>query len=286
MRLVAAAITATALLTLPLVRGPGGPVGTSCALADAAGHAAVIVQHGDGRAGPRVCVGFNGAAIGAEQTLAGSGIEYRTAFYPGVQGNAICQVDYEPSGPGPWTSDNCLGSQYWGLYISRRGGPWAASPVGVSDLVLADGDALGLTFGSRPPAPPRPQGVCPIPQPPPSPAAQSGGPPAGGRGGSGSTPGALSGATPFTTGSAATGAGAGQVAGGGSSAAGDRERPRGPRAASGAAVARVAGRATNPDTGIQHGLREGAAGLTAALVSILAMVGLLVFNMVRGGRPS
>jgi hypothetical protein len=285
MRLLAATMTSTALLTLPLARDPGGLPGASCALADGAAHAAVIVQHSDGRAGQRICVGFNGAAIGAEQTLAGSGLEYQTAFYAAVQGNAVCQVDYEPNGPGPWTSDNCLGSQYWGLYVSRRGGRWSSSPVGVSDLVLADGDALGLTFGSQPPAPPSPQGVCPSPQPSPSPAGQAGGPPAGGVvGGRGLSPGGLS--SPATSGSA-TGPGTGQAAGSGSPSSHDRGQPS---ATTGTAtrpgVGQLGGAATNQATGLQRGLTERAAGLMAALVASIAMAGLLVFNLVRGGRGS
>lgn len=288
-RLLAATITTAALLSLPLVPNAGGLPGASCALADGAAHAAVIVQHGDGRAGHRVCVGFNGATIGAEQTLAGSGLEYKTAFYPAVQGNAVCQVDYEPVAPGPWTSDNCLGSQYWGLYISKRGGPWSSSPVGISDLVLGDGDALGLTFGSRPPAPPPAQGVCPSPQPWPSPAGQAGAPPAAGRavGGGGLAPGVVSSPATSTSGSSAAGAGSGQAAAGGSPGVDDREHPSATAgAATGAAAARAAGGAPNQANELERGLTESAAGLTAALVAIMAMAGLLVFNLVRGGRGS
>jgi hypothetical protein len=287
MRLLAATITSTALLILPLVRDPGGLPGTSCALADGAAHAAIIVQHSDGRAGQRVCVGFNGAAIGAEQTLAGSGLEYQTAFYPAVQGNAVCQVDYEPNGPGPWTSDNCLGNQYWGLYVSRRGGRWSSSPVGVSDLVLGDGDALGLTFGSRPPAPPSPQGVCPSPQPSASPAGQAGGPPVGGVvGGGGLSRGGLSSPATSTSGSSAVGSGTGQAAGSGSPRSNDRGQPSATAGtATRPAAAQLGGAATNQATGLQRGL-ERAAGLTAAAVAIIAMAGLMVFNLVRGGRGS
>jgi hypothetical protein len=287
LRALRTAVSAATLLGALLLGAPGGAAHPGCALADSDSHGAVVVHHANGSAEQRICVGFNGAAIGAEQILAGSGLEYRTAFYPAVQGDAVCQVDYEPNAPGPWTSDNCLGSQYWGLYVSRRGGPWSSSQVGISDLVLADGDALGLAFGAQPQSPKRPQGICPSPQPTPSPTSQAYGRPAGSGGGRGSppSPGGPSSAASATAGSAATGAGTGPASSG-SPGASDREGPRSVPGAPQGAAARVGSSAARQATGTQGGLTDGVAGLTAALLAVLAMAGLLVFNLVRGGRSS
>lgn len=280
-RAMTTAAAATALLGALLVGAPGGAAHPSCALADAGSHAAVVVHHGDGRADQKVCVVFAGAGIGAEQTLARSGIEYQVAYYPAVQGDAVCQVDYEPTG-GPWTSANCLGSQYWGVYISRRGGAWYSSPLGISDIQLADGDALGLTFGSRPPLPPSPQGVCPPPQPMVTPSAPATAPTSGG---GGPPPGSGAG------GGGGAAAGGGGVAGGGAASGAIAAGPQPDRSSASPA-------GSQPPRGIARPLSPVPAtagrladfirrlreldGLLAASIAALAMAALAAYHLVAG----
>jgi hypothetical protein len=169
---------------------PGTPVQPICADAGSS-HAALVVQHGDG--GSRaMCVAFGGGTINGEDLLRNSGIQFSAVYYPGVGGDAICQIDGEPTTPqGGWNNNNCLGSgAYWGLYTAHYGGGWTSSPTGVSDISLGDGDAEGFHYarsGNSPPPSPTTAG-CPPPQPPANnpPGGAGGGNGSGGIGGSGS----------------------------------------------------------------------------------------------------
>ena len=166
-RLLRVSLLAPLLTTLFTAAGlaantalPGHP---TCADAAWTHHAALVVEHGDGRE-VRVCVGFDGSSIGGDQLLAASGIEAATAGTAAF-GTEVCQVDGEPATyPNTcWTTT----SPYWVVFVSRGGGPWSASNLGVSSQVFADGDAEGFRYdpqnGPQPP-PPSPQGTCVLTQ--------------------------------------------------------------------------------------------------------------------------
>lgn len=162
------ATTARTLLVLALVGAasavaPAAPgARTGCAYAAGAHHVALVVQHSSG-ATVRVCVGFDGDSVTADQVLQMSGVSYQEASYGGGLGKAVCQIDGEPASypPGCWTST----SPYWAMYVSRAGGGWAGSSLGVSSQVFRDGDGLGFHYVPQSaPAPPSvaAAGVCPL----------------------------------------------------------------------------------------------------------------------------
>jgi hypothetical protein len=143
-----------------------------CAYADGASHVAVVVQHGDGRVLSR-CVSNAGTGT---QVLDAATIQYATVHFGGSLGDAVCQVDGEPSTPpGGFTRDNCLGNPYWGLWAARRGGSWSPTSHGVTNTTFADGDAEGLRYGDGSTPPASPAGTCP--QAPPATATPAGGGP-------------------------------------------------------------------------------------------------------------
>ena len=169
-----ATAAAVAVAAVPLAAGGAavapalGPLAaTSCAEAATLDHAALVVEHGDGSV-IRVCVAFSGASITGEQLLAASGVEYATSSY-GSTGDAVCQVDHEPAQypPGCWTAS----SPYWALFVSRGGGSWTSSSLGVSQQTFAAGDAEGFRYEGQGDnsAPPSPSGTCPAPTAPPAP---------------------------------------------------------------------------------------------------------------------
>lgn len=136
---------------------------------------ALVVEHGSGAVLTR-CVGFDTASLTGEQVLQLSGVEYQGAQYGGNLGKAVCQIDYEPQ----TYPSGCFNSTspYWAMFVSRAGGPWAVSSLGVSSQVFRDGDAEGWRFDPQNGAaaqPPSPAGVCdPVaaaPSPSPSPPA-------------------------------------------------------------------------------------------------------------------
>lgn len=143
---------------------PGtGPLHPACAAAAGAHHVSLVVQHSGGRT-LDYCVGFEGDSVTGEQVLqlaaAQYGLEYRAVAF-GTLGDAVCQIDYEPqSYPATcWTST----SDYWSMWVSRGGGPWAGSNRGVSSQTFADGDAEGWHYvpqSGAAAAPPAPAGVC------------------------------------------------------------------------------------------------------------------------------
>jgi hypothetical protein len=171
-----------------LVLLPSTPLHPGCAWAAGSSHAALVVEHGDGRV-LDYCVGFDGASVTGEQLLQLAhtefGLEYGVESYGAGLGDAVCQIDYEPATYPP----NCLqaGSPYWNMFVSRAGGAWTGSNRGASTQTFADGDAEGWhwTSGGTGP-PPSPAGVCstappataPPPAAPPQPAANPGAAPA------------------------------------------------------------------------------------------------------------
>lgn len=161
-----AAVIVPAALLLAVLAWAGAPAGPgrTCAQAAGSAHVAVVVEHGGGQV-LAACVGFVGGSLTGAQVMDASGIEYATSGYGGGLGNAVCQVDHEPTTypPGCWTG----GSRYWSLFVSRAGGSWTPSDRGLSSQTFAAGDALGWHYvpqsgpGGGPP--PSPAGVCPEP---------------------------------------------------------------------------------------------------------------------------
>jgi hypothetical protein len=168
-RLVAVAPVLASLTVVAAVTRVGPAIGR-CAQASTMHHAALVVEHSDGSghgAGPviRVCVAFSEDTISGDTLLARSGVQYGT----GDSGQAVCQLDYEPSSYPP----QCLspGAPYWAMYVSRAGGSWAYSSQGFATQQFHDGDAEGFRYEGQSDgaAPPSPAGVCPPATPPTAP---------------------------------------------------------------------------------------------------------------------
>ena len=175
-RLLRVALLAPLLTTLFTAGGiasnaavPGRP---TCVDAAWTHHAALVVEHSDGRV-IRVCIGFDSGTISGDQLLASSGVEAATAGTAAF-GKEVCQLDGEPATyPNTcWTTT----SPYWVVFVSRAGGAWTASNLGVSSQVFANGDAEGFRYdpqsGPEPP-PPSPQGTCVLTAAPSAPAQRS-----------------------------------------------------------------------------------------------------------------
>jgi len=147
--------TGVALITTGAAPGAIG----SCSAATYAHRVALVVEHGNGGS-IRVCIGFDGSSITAEQVLQASGVEYATVSY-GSLGDAACQIDHEPASYPPtcWTST----SPYWVLFVARGAGAWSPAARGMSTQTLSDGDAEGFRYdpqnGPEPP-PASPAGIC------------------------------------------------------------------------------------------------------------------------------
>jgi hypothetical protein len=128
----------------------------TCAGAGAS-HAALVVEHGDGSVVTR-CVAFDTAAVTGQRLLDSSGVAWSGQTFGGF-GEAVCAVDAEPE-----HYSTCPGSDnYWALFVSRGGGAWQLTSVGISSLTLSDGDAEGLRYipsVGDPAAPPSPAGIC------------------------------------------------------------------------------------------------------------------------------
>jgi hypothetical protein len=137
-----------------------GPAISGCAQAATVHHAALVVEHSDG-AVIKVCVSFTADSITGDQLLANSGVQYAT----GYSGQAVCQIDKEPPDsqvpPNCWTTT----SFYWAMFVSRAGGPWQSSSLGITSQTFRDGDAEGFRYESQSSSavPPSPGGVCPLP---------------------------------------------------------------------------------------------------------------------------
>jgi len=152
-------------LLIPASVLPGPGAAATCAAASGH-HVAVVVQHGNGTT-LSPCVTFAGDSISGEQALAKSGIQAGTLPSGGF-GVAVCQLDGEPTSypPSCWTGT----SPFWALFVARGSGSWQYSSVGISSVVLHDGDALGFRYQSQSShVPPTIAGDCPNPTPPPTP---------------------------------------------------------------------------------------------------------------------
>ena len=136
-----------------------------CAQASTAHHAALVVEHGDGSV-IRICVTFSQPSITGDQLLSyahtQAQLEYATTGYGGSNGDAVCQIDYEPAQfpPGCWTAS----SPYWAIFVSRGGGSWTDSSLGISSQTFGDGDAQGFRYEAQSDrsTPASPSGVCPV----------------------------------------------------------------------------------------------------------------------------
>ena len=143
-----------------LVILPSTPLDPGCAWAAGASHAALVVEHGDGRV-LRYCVGFSGPSVTGEQLLQLAhqefGLEYAVVHFS-QYGDGVCQIDYEPTSYPP----SCFaGGPYWDMFVSRGGGAWTGSNLGASSQTFGNGDAEGWHWTSANSYPPTsPAGVC------------------------------------------------------------------------------------------------------------------------------
>ncbi|MGH7611984.1 MAG: hypothetical protein ACREN4_08190 [Candidatus Dormibacteria bacterium] len=101
------------------------------------------------------CAGFNGATVAGETALRRSGIQFATQHFS--FGNAVCQVDHDPS-----SYASCFGSgqPYWALFIWSGHGPWKPASTGISEVRLRAGQALGWRYdpsSGKAAPPPRPR---------------------------------------------------------------------------------------------------------------------------------
>jgi len=148
----AVAVSVAALAAL----APGSPLISKCAGAGS-GHAALVVEHGDGSIVTR-CVSFGTATVTGQALLESSVVAWSGQTFGGY-GVAVCALDSEPL---HYTT--CPGQDsYWAIFVSRAGGAWQLSSIGISSLALADGDAEGFRYVpsvGTPAPPPAPAGVC------------------------------------------------------------------------------------------------------------------------------
>ena len=150
--LTAAALSVAALASL----APGSPLISSCAGAGSS-RASLVVEHGDGSVVTR-CVSFGTATVTGQALLESSGVAWSGQTY-GSYGVAVCALDSEPL-----HYSTCPGQDsYWAIFVSRGGGAWQLSSIGISSLTLGDGDAEGFRYvpsTGNPAPPPSPSGVC------------------------------------------------------------------------------------------------------------------------------
>ncbi len=146
-----------------------GPAAPLCAKAAYTQRVGLVVEHGDGQV-IRRCVGFSTATDTALGVLQASGLEVGLSSYGGGLGAAVCQIDNEPATypPGCFTASG----SYWVLFLSRGGGAWVNSDIGVSSVTVTNGDDIGFRYDSQTaadPPPPSPAGTCPAITPRPTP---------------------------------------------------------------------------------------------------------------------
>ena len=149
-------VPASVLLAVLASFAPVAPSVPECAAAGSH-HAALVVEHGDGSVVSR-CVAFATDSISGEQLLNLSGVSWSSRTF-GVFGDAVCALDGEPS-----RYVDCPGKDnYWAVFVANGGGSWQLANVGISTLVLHDGDAEGVRFvpaSGVPAAPVSASGVC------------------------------------------------------------------------------------------------------------------------------
>jgi len=101
------------------------------------------------------CVTFKGTDLAAETAMKRGAFEFAAKKFS--FGDAICQIAHQPKA---FTSCFASGQPYWALFVWSGKGPWRAAQVGVSEVNLKQGDALGWHYGSGTPgAPPKPPKV-------------------------------------------------------------------------------------------------------------------------------
>jgi hypothetical protein len=250
-RAVAVGVVALTLGALASV-APVARVVPTCAAAGAH-HAALVVEHGDGSV-VTSCVAFDTSEISGEQLVTLSGIAWSGQTFGGF-GEAVCALDGEPA-----RYVDCPGKDsYWAVFVSSGGGSWRLANVGISSLVLRDGDAEGFRYVpsvGNPIAPTSPAGVCRAPvSAAPSADASS-------RVTAPSPPGASPpGASPPPSSPSTLRTSAGQIA----------------VAAATAGIARTAGSGTPPPSGPDG-------GLLAASVAVGALAGLAVLRLMARRR--
>lgn len=94
------------------------------------------------------------ARIGAREVLDAAGVKTEGTL---AYGDAtVCRVDGRPAadetvsvegfGDLVETCESFTEGMYWALWQQTGGGEWAYAPVGVNELTLEPGDALGLVF--------------------------------------------------------------------------------------------------------------------------------------------
>ncbi|GAC1665374.1 MAG: hypothetical protein NVS9B8_06340 [Candidatus Limnocylindrales bacterium] len=143
---------------------PVGPFAQSACAGGGPHHAALVIEHGNGSTIQR-CVGFSSATITGDQLLQMSGIDFYATGSSGL-GKAVCQIDGEPT-----KFSVCLptSGSYWAMFVSRGGGSWAVSNLGISSQTFADGDAEGFRYDPQTGAPAQPPLPAPCPSPTPVP---------------------------------------------------------------------------------------------------------------------
>jgi hypothetical protein len=128
-----------------------GSGGTQCG----SGHRAEVVVEFENKKVDESCVSFKGSEIAGEAAMTRGNIEFAAKHLS--LGDAICQIAHQPKS---YTSCFGSGQPYWALYIWSGKGPWRSAQVGVSEIELRPGDALGWHYGSGTPgAPPKPPKV-------------------------------------------------------------------------------------------------------------------------------
>ncbi len=157
-RAVAVGLAAATLGALASL-APIAPTAPTCAAAGSH-RAAIVVEHGDGSVTTR-CVAFTTATVTGEQLLTQSGIAWSSQTFGGF-GDAVCALDGEPV-----RYLECPGKDsYWAVFVASGGGSWQLANLGISSLVLRDGDAEGFRYvpaAGNPVAPVSPAGVCAAP---------------------------------------------------------------------------------------------------------------------------
>ncbi|MGD0018579.1 MAG: hypothetical protein ABSD62_04935 [Candidatus Limnocylindrales bacterium] len=115
------------------------PAVPACA-ASGSHHAALLLEHGDGSVVTR-CVAFDASSISGEELLNRSGLPWSSQTFGGF-GDAVCALDGEPA-----LYVDCPGKgSYWAVFVAGGGGPWQLANVGISTLLIHDGDAEGFRY--------------------------------------------------------------------------------------------------------------------------------------------
>lgn len=152
-----AALATIAMGLLFSACGGGGASGASPGeTCSGSGHSIeVVVELGNQKAVDR-CVNFTGAEIKGETADSRSKIGFASQHFS--YGDAVCQIDNEPKS---YTTCFPTGQPYWALFLWTGGGKWKSASVGISDVELKSGQAIGWRYDSSsgtaapPPRPPK-----------------------------------------------------------------------------------------------------------------------------------